>query len=81
MQESTLILSREESELALEIVNYVVLNSTIDAKSDADGIYLEVQNFFKYISAEETPTLIRLLQRYRYFEDLDGKVLDAITEE
>lgn len=81
MKESTLILSREESELALEIINYVVLNSTIDAKSDADGIYLEVQNFFKYISAEETPTLIRLLQRYRYFEDLDGKILDAITEE
>ena len=81
MKESTFILSRAEAELALEIVNYVVLNSSIDAKSDADGIYLEVQNFFKYISAEETPTLIRLLQRYRYFEDLDGKVLDAITEE
>lgn len=81
MKESTFILSRAEAELALEIVNYVVLNSTIDAKSDADGIYLEVQNFFKYISAEETPTLIRLLQRFRYFEDLDGKVLDAITEE
>lgn len=81
MKESTFILSREEAELALEIVNYVVLNSSIDAKTDADGIYLEVQSFFKYISAEETPTLIRLLQRYRYFEDLDGKVLDAITEE
>lgn len=81
MKERTFILSRAESELALEIVNYAVLHSSIDAKSDADGIYLEVQNFFKYISAEETPTLIRLLQRYRYFEDLDGKVLDAITKE
>lgn len=81
MKESTFILSRAEAELALEIINYVVLNSSIDAKSDADGIYLEVQSFFKYISAEETPTLIRLLQRFRYFEDLDGKILDAITEE
>ena len=80
MKESTFILSRDEAELALEIINYVVLNSSIDAKTDADGIYLEVQNFFKYISAKETPTLIRLLQRYRYFADLDGKVLDAITE-
>ena len=75
------ILSRAESEMALRIVNYVVYNSSIDGKSDADGIFLEVQNFFHYISAEETPTLIKLLQRYRYFQDLDEKVLDAITEE
>ena len=81
MKEREFILSRAEAELALEIINYVVLNSSIDAKSDADGIYLEVQNFFKYIPAEEIPNLINLLQRYRYFEDLDGKVLDAITEE
>lgn len=80
MQDRTFILSRLEAELALEIVNYVVQHSSIDAKSDAKGIYLEVHNFFKYISAKETPTLIRLLQRYRYFADLDGKVLDAITE-
>ena len=80
MKDRKFILSRAESELALTIVNYVVLNSTIDAKSDADGIYLEVQNFIKYISAEDTPTLIRLLQRLRLFADLDGKVLDAITE-
>lgn len=80
MRDRRFILSRAEAELALEIINYVVLNSSIDAKSDADGIYLEVQSFFKYISAEETPTLIKLLQRYRYFADLDGKVLDAITE-
>ena len=45
------------------------------------GIYLDVQNFTKYISPKDIPTLIRLLQRYRYFADLDGKVLDAITEE
>lgn len=81
MIDRTFILSSEESELALEIVNYVVQNSSIDAKSDADGIYLEVQNFIKYISATETPTLIKLLQRFRYYEDLDGKVLDAITEQ
>ena len=81
MIDRTFILSRRESELALEIVNYVVQHSTIDGKSDANGIYLEVHNFFKYISAKETPTLIQLLQRYRYFADLDGKVLDAITEE
>ena len=81
MQDRTFILSRLEAELALEIVNYVVLHSSIDAKSDADGIYLEVRSFSKYISAKETPTLIRLLQRFRYFADLDGKVLKAITEE
>lgn len=81
MKERTFILSSEEAELALTIVNYVVLNSSIDAKSDADGIYLEVQNFIKYISAEQTPTLITLLQHLRCFEDLDGKVIDAITEE
>lgn len=80
MIDRTFILSRVEAELALEIVNYVVQHSSIDAKSDAKGIYLEVHNFFKYISAKETPTLIKLLQRYRYFADLDGKVLDAITE-
>lgn len=80
MIDRTFILSRVEAELALEIVNYVVQHSSIDAKSDAKGIYLEVHNFFKYISAKETPTLIKLLQRYRYFADLDGKVLGAITE-
>ena len=81
MIDRTFILSRAEAELALEIVNYVVQHSSIDAKSNANGIYLEVHNFFKYISAKEIPTLIKLLQRYRYFADLDGKVLDAITEE
>ena len=80
MKDRRFILSRAEAELALEIVNYVVLNSSIDAKTDADGIYLEVQSFSKYISAEDTITLMRLLQRYRYFEDLDGKIFDAITE-
>lgn len=81
MIDKTFILSRVEAELALEIVNYVVQHSSIDAKTDSDGIYLDVHNFYKYISARETPTLIKLLQRYRYFADLDGKVLDAITEE
>lgn len=81
MKERTLILSQAESELALRIINYVVYNSSIDAKSDADGIYLEVSKFFKYISAEDTPTLIKMLQRLRLFPDLDGKILDAITEE
>lgn len=81
MIDRTFILSRVEAELALEIVNYVVQHSSIDGKTDANGIYLEVHNFFKYISAKETPTLIKLLQRYRYFADLDGKVLDAITED
>lgn len=81
MIDKTFILSRAEAELALEIVNYVVLHSSIDGKSDADGIYLDVQNFIKYISATETPTLIKLLQRYRYFADLDGKIIDAITED
>ena len=79
MIDKTFILSRAEAELAMEIVNYVVLVSSI-AKSNSDGIYLEVQNFTKYILPKEIPTLIRLLQRYRYFSDLDGKVLDAITE-
>lgn len=74
------ILSRDEAELALTIVNYVVVHSSIDAKSDADGIYLEVDDFIKYLSAEESITLMRLLQRYRLFEDLDGKIFDAITE-
>lgn len=81
MIDKTFILSRVEAELALEIVNYVVQHSSINAKLDADGIYLEVQNFIKYISAKETPTLIKLLQRYRYFADLDGKIIDAITED
>lgn len=81
MKDRRFILSRAESELALEIVNYVVLNSTIDAKTDPDGIFLEVQDFIKYLSAEETITLMKLLQRFRYFEDLDGKIIDAITVE
>lgn len=74
------ILSRDEAELALTIVNYVVVHSSIDAKKDADGIYLEVDDFIKYLSAEESITLMRLLQRYRLFQDLDGKIFDAITE-
>lgn len=81
MKERKFILSRAEAEMALRIVNYVVQHSSIDGKSDADGIFLEVENFYHYIAAEETPTLIKLLQRYRYFADLDGKVLDAITED
>lgn len=81
MKDRRFILSRAESELALTIVNYVVLNSTIDAKRDADGIYLEVQDFIKFLSAEDTITLMRLLQRLRLFEDLDGKIIDAITED
>lgn len=81
MKERTLILSEDEAALALRIINYVVFNSTIDSKSDADGIYLEVQDFIKYISAEDTPTLIKMLQRLRLFPDLDGKILEAITEQ
>ena len=81
MKDRRFILSRAESELALTIVNYVVLNCTIDAKTDADGIFLEVQDFIKFLSAEDTITLMRLLQRLRLFEDLDGKIIDAITEE
>ena len=80
MKESSFILSREESVLALRIVNYVVEHSTIDAKSDSDGIYLEVGNFIKYISAEDTPILIKMLQRLRLFQNLDEKILKAITE-
>lgn len=80
MKDRRFILSRVEAELALTIVNYVVVHSSIDAKKDADGIYLEVDDFIKYLSAEETITLMRLLQRYRLFEDLDGKIIDAITE-
>lgn len=80
MKDRRFILSRDEAELALTIVNYVVVHSSIDAKSNADGIYLEVQNFIKYLSAEDSITLMRLLQRYRLFQDLDGKIFDAITE-
>lgn len=80
MKDRRFILSRDEAELALTIVNYVVVHSSIDAKKDADGIYLEVDDFIKYLSAEESITLMRLLQRYRLFEDLDGKIFDAITE-
>lgn len=81
MKERKFILSRSEAELALEIVNYVVLNSSIDAKTDADGIYLEVENFLKFITADQIPILISLLQRLRLFEDLDDKVIDSITED
>lgn len=81
MEERRFNLSEDEAALALRIVNYVVYHSTIDAKSDADGIYLEVEDFIKYIRAEETPTLIQLLQRLRLFADLDAKILEAITEE
>lgn len=81
MEERLFNLSKAESELALRIVNYVVYHSTIDGKSDADGIYLEVEDFIKYISAEDTPTLIRLLQRLRLYPCLDQKILDAITEQ
>lgn len=80
MKDRRFILSRDEAELALTIVNYVVVHSSIDAKKDADGIYLEVDDFIKYLSAEESITLMRLLQRYRLFQDLDGKIFDAITE-
>lgn len=81
MKERKFILSRAEAELALEIVNYVVLNSSIDAKTDSDGIYLEVENFLKFITADQIPILISLLQRLRLFEDLDDKVIDSITED
>lgn len=81
MEERLFNLSKAEAILALRIVNYVVYNSSIDAKSDSDGIYLEVQDFIKYISAEDTPTLIKLLQRLRLYPCLDEKILEAITEQ
>ena len=81
MEERTLILSEEEAYLALRIVNYVVYNSTIDVKSDEDGIFLDVNNFSKYISAEDIPSLVNMLQRPSAFYGLDKKVLDAITED
>lgn len=81
MEERLFILSKAEAILALQIVNYVVGHATIDAKSDADGIYLEVEDFIKYIRAEDTPTLIRLLQRLRIYPSLDEKILEAITEQ
>lgn len=81
MEERTLILSEDEAYLALRIVNYVVYNSTIDGISDEDGIFLDVNNFSKYISAEDIPALVKMLQRPSAFYGLDEKVLDAITEE
>lgn len=81
MEERLFILSKAEAILALQFVNYVVAYATIDATSDADGIYLEVDDFIKYIRAEDTPTLIRLLQRLRMYPSLDEKILEAITEE
>lgn len=80
MEERLFNLSKEEAKLALLIVNYVVAHATIDAKSDADGIYLEVEDFIKYIPAEDIPTLIKLLQRLRIYPCLDQKILDAIIE-
>ena len=81
MEERTFILSEDEASLALRILNYVVYNSTIDGKSDEDGIFLDVNNFTKYLSAEDIPVLINMLQRPSAFYGLDKKVLDAITEE
>ena len=80
MEERTLILSEDEAYLALRIVNYVVYNSTIDGTSDEEGIFLDVNNFAKYISAEDIPSLVKMLQRPSAFYGLDEKVLDAITE-
>lgn len=81
MEERTFILSEDEAELALRIVNYVVYNSTIDTKSEPDGIFLDVNNFTKYLSAEDIPVLIKMLQRPSAFYGLEEKVLDAITED
>lgn len=81
MEKRTFMLSRAEAELALRIVNYFVYNSSIDAQSDADGIFLEGEHSLTYIPAEDTPTLIRLLQRLRLYPCLDQKILDAITEQ
>lgn len=81
MEEILFNFSREEAELACRIVNYVVHNATIDAKSDEDGIFLDVNKFTKYISAEDIPSLVKMLQRPIAFHGLDKKVLDAITEE
>lgn len=81
MEERKLILSEDEAYLALRIVNYVVYNSTIDGKSDEDGIFLDVNTFSKYISAEDIPALVKMLQRPSAFYGLDKKVLDGITED
>lgn len=81
MEKRTFILSEDEAELALRIVNYVVYNSTIDTKSEPDGIFLDVNKFTKYLSAEDIPVLIKMLQRPSAFYGLDEKVLDAITED
>ena len=81
MKERTLILSEDEASLALRIVNYVVYNSTFERMPDEDGIFLDIRSFFKYISAEDIPVLVKMLQRPSAFYGLDKKVLDAITKE
>lgn len=76
--------SKEEIILAMNIVTDVLVNATKSRVPDKDGIYLNINEFTKYISYDKAEKLIKMLgkyQKYDIYKDLDIKVLDWIIEE
>lgn len=76
--------SKEEIILAMNIVTDVLVNATKSSVPDEDGIYLNINEFIKYISYDKAEKLIKMLgkyQKYDIYKDLDKKVLDWITED
>ena len=68
----------------MNIVTDVLVNATKSSVPDEDGIYLNINEFTKYISYDKAEKLIKMLgkyQKYDIYKDLDKKVLDWITEE
>lgn len=81
MEENKTTFSTNEILLAMNYVSYVIYNATKDKDEDEDGIFVNVQEFTKYIPYGDIPTLVSILQKTSIYSGLDKKVLDWTTEE
>lgn len=81
MKENKFLFSTEEILLAMNYVSYVIYNATKDKPEDEYGIFVNVQEFTKYIPYGDIPTLVSILQKTSIFTGLDIKVLDWTLEQ
>lgn len=81
MEENKTTFSTNEILLAMNYVSYVIYNATKDKDEDEDGIFVNVQEFTKYIPYGDIPTLVSILQKTSIYSGLDKKVLDWTIEE
>lgn len=80
MKENKVTFTTEEILTAMNYVSYVMYNATKESE-DEDGIFVNVEDFIKFIPYDQIPILSSILQKTSMFTGLDKKVLDWITEE